>query len=482
MTEASLIDLIVVGAGPAGLSAAVTTADQGLRVVVVDEQHDLGGQIFRQPPQGFRSPPSSAFKSHAFGEPLIELARRSKAIEWRLGHLAWGVFRAPEGGRVRLAISQGDDTEVLEGRSLLIATGAYDLPVAFPGWTLPGVMSAGGVQTLAKSQFLRAGQRFVLAGSHPLLLLVADLLLQAGGEVLEVAIARPRPALHELLAGWSAVPGHVGLLAQAAKALHNLQRHGVPVRFNTLVLRAAGDEAVQQVSLCDADDTWRALPGTERVHQADTLVVGYGLLASSELARQAGCAVRWRPAEGGWIVQHDERMRTSVDGVYVAGEPAGVGGAELAFLQGRLAALDVVAASRGEPPAQALALDLQRTRRAIAKARRFTDLVLRFFEPRLDALARLATDGTVVCRCEEVTAGTVRQFLADNPHVSDVNGVKLACRTGMGYCQGRYCQHTVAQLLAQARGADVAGLGVFTAQAPIKPVPVMALARLDAGG
>src|SRR5204863_89795 len=162
--------------------------------------------IFRQPPQGFRSPPSSAFKSHAFGEPLIELARRSKAIEWRLGHLAWGVFRAPEGGRVRLAISQGDDTEVLEGRSLLIATGAYDL--------------------------------------------------------------------------------------------------------------------------------WRALPGTERVHQADTLVVGYGLLASSELARQAGCAVRWRPAEGGWIVQHDERMRTSVDGVYVAGEPAGVGGAELAFLQG----------------------------------------------------------------------------------------------------------------------------------------------------
>lgn len=480
MIEESTFDLIVVGAGPAGLSAALTAAEHGLHVVVVDEQHDVGGQIFRQPPQTFRSPPSSAFKSYAFGEPLLERARRSKAIEWRLGRAAWGVFQPPGGGRVRLAISQADDTELLEGRSLLIATGAYDLPVAFPGWTLPGVMSAGGIQTLAKSQFLRAGKRFVLAGSHPLLLLVADLLVQAGGEVLEVAIARPKPAVNELLAGWPAVPGHFRLLAQTATALRNLQRHGVPVRFGTLVLRAQGDDAVQRVTLCDADNEWHARPGTERVLQADTLVVGYGLLASSELARQAGCAVQWRPAEGGWIVQHDERMRTTVDPVYVAGEPAGVNGAEVAFLEGRLAALNIVAGIRGEAPSEAQAAALRQTTRAIAKARRFTDVVLRFFEPRLDALARLAADDTVICRCEEVPAGTVREFLGDNPHVSDVNSVKLACRTGMGYCQGRYCQHTVAHLLAQARGTEVGCLGVFAAQAPIKPVSVIALAHLKA--
>lgn len=478
MTEASPFDLVVVGAGPAGLSAALTAAEHGLHVVVVDEQHDLGGQIFRQPPRSFGAPPSSAFRSYAFGEPLIARARRSKAIEWRLGATAWGVFRTPDGVHVRLAISQADETEVLEGRSLLIATGAYDLPVAFPGWTLPGVMSAGGIQTLAKSQFLRAGKRFVLAGSHPLLLLVADLLVQAGGEVLEVAIARPKPAASELLAGWPAVPGHVRLLAQTAAALRNLQRHGVPVRFGTLVLRAEGEEAVQRVTLCDADAEWQARPGTERVLEADTLVVGYGLLASSELARQAGCAVRWRPAEGGWIVEHDESMRTSVDSIYVAGEPAGVNGAELAFLEGRLAALNIVVAIRGGAPSEPLEKALRATTRATARARRFTEVVLRFFEPRLDALARLATDDTLVCRCEEVSAGTVRDFLADNPHVSDVNSVKLACRTGMGYCQGRYCQHTVAHLLAQARQTEVAQLGVFSAQAPIKPVSVIALAHL----
>lgn len=161
------------------------------------------------------------------------------------------------------------------------------------------------------------------------------------------------------------------------------------------------------------------------------------------------------------------------------GEPAGVHGAEVAFLEGRLAALSIVATIRGEPLSEPLTAGLRQTTRALSKARRFTDVVLRFFEPRLDALARLATDDTLVCRCEEVSAGTVRAFLGDNPHVSEVNGVKLACRTGMGYCQGRYCQHTVAHLLAQARGTEVGRLGVFTAQAPIKPVSVIALAHLE---
>ncbi|MCW5296361.1 FAD-dependent oxidoreductase [Verminephrobacter eiseniae] len=478
--QAPAFDLIIVGAGPAGLSAALTAARHGLAVVVVDEQHDAGGQIFRQPPPTFCSPPSSAFDSYAFGAPLLEHARRCRAIQWRLGTTAWGVFTPPCQGRVQVAIAGAGDSELLEARALLIATGAYDLPVAFAGWTLPGVMSAGGMQTLLKSQFLRAGKRFVLAGSHPLLLLVADALVQAGGEILELAIARTRPALQELLAGWRAVPGHWRLLAQSAKALRNLRRHRVPIRFGTLVLRADGDPAVEQVTLGSVDSAWQVQPGTERVLQADTLVIGYGLLAASELARQAGCAVHWRPAAGGWVVRHDAQMRTSVERVCVAGEPAGVGGAEVAFLQGQLAALGIAATLHGQEPSPTLARAMRQTARALGKARRWSDLVLRLFEPRLDALARLASDDTLVCRCEEVTAGSIREFLADNPHVSDVNSVKLGCRSGMGYCQGRYCQHSVAQLLAQARQTGIEHLGVFTAQAPIKPVPAGALARLKA--
>ncbi|CAN5513260.1 NAD(P)/FAD-dependent oxidoreductase [soil metagenome] len=476
-------DLIIVGAGPAGLSAAETALAHGLRVAVIDEQHDVGGQIFRQPPASFRAPPVSAFETYPFGAGLLQRARAAKGIDWRFGTTAWGVFPQAEGEPLQVAISCADSTEMIEGRHLLIATGAYDLPVAFPGWTLPGVMSAGGVQTLVKSQFLRPGRRFVLAGSHPLLLLVADLLVRAGADVAEVAIARPMPRLAELMSGVGAVPGHVGLLAETARSLWNLRRRGVPLRFGTLVTRAqatADGERLCRVVLSDVDTEWRPKPGTERTLEADTLVIGYGLLASTELARQAGCAAQWVPAGGGWIVRHDERMQTTVSKVYVAGEPAGVKGAELAWLEGRLAALNIVAATDGDARLGQLTPALQQTRSAIRQAHRFTDEVLRFFEPRLDALARLAIDDTLVCRCEEVTASTVVRFLAAHPHVSDVSSVKLACRTGMGPCQGRYCQHTVAHLLADARGMPVAELGIFEARAPVKPVSVRALSNLSA--
>ncbi|CAB3875507.1 Hydrogen cyanide synthase subunit HcnB [Achromobacter anxifer] len=475
-------DLVVVGAGPAGLAAALTAADHGLRVVVIDEQHDVGGQIFRQAPSTFQSEPSSAFKSYPFGRQLLERARQSTQIQWRFGCTAWGIFRTPDQSGVRVAINRGNHAALIDGAALLIATGAYDLPVAFPGWTLPGVMSAGGVQTLMKSQFLRPGMRFVLAGSHPLLLLVADLLIESGAQVAEVAIARPKPSLAELLSAWRALPGHLNLFRQMAGALGNLRRHRVPIRFGTLLTRAIGNQAVEQVVLSDATPAWEPIAGTERTLQADTLVTGYGLLASTELARQAGCASIWRPAEGGWIVSHDERMRTSQPRIFVAGEPAGIGGAEMAAIEGRIAALQAVLDVRGGTADQTILESLRREDDARRKASRFSSAVLQFFEPRLDALAGLATPETTICRCEEVTAGAVQSFLAENPHASDVNSVKLACRTGMGFCQGRYCQHTVTHMLAAARGLDAGALGAFTARAPVKPVPVAALADLREHG
>jgi len=484
--ETARHDLIVVGAGPAGLSAALTAARYGLKVVVVDEQHDAGGQVFRQSPRSFEARPNAALRTYPFGAELLAQARNAPGIEWRFGSVAWGVFHGADDGRVKLAVSGDEQSCLFEGRHLLVATGAYDLPVAFPGWTLPGVMSAGGAQTFIKSQHLRPGKRYVLAGSHPLLLVLAEQLLDAGAEVLEVAIARPRPGFGELLSHLKALSGHAGLIGQLGKTLARLRAAGVPLRFGTMVSRAEGTDTLQQVVLTDVDADWTPIAGTERTLRADSLAIGYGLLASTELARQAGCEVRWAPAEGGWIVRHDARMRTNVKGVLVAGEPAGVGGAELAHLQGRLAGLTAVDEVIGgampavghEAAHEAVALERAATEASIRAARGFTDSVVRFFAPRLDALANLAAGDTLVCRCEEVTADTVRGFIADNEHVSDVNSVKLACRTGMGFCQGRYCQHTTAHLLAQARGRDVSELGVFRAQVPVKPVPLASIAAL----
>ncbi|MER9316250.1 FAD-dependent oxidoreductase [Mesorhizobium sp. M0659] len=474
-------ELVIVGAGPAGLSAATTASALGMRTAIIDEQQDVGGQILRQPPASFRTAVKVMPPSLPGAAALLARFRESRQIDTFFGKSAWGVFQSADANMVEIPVSGPSGSGLLRAKALLLATGAYDLPVAFPGWTLPGVMAAGGVQTLLKSQFLRPGRRFVLAGSHPLLLLVADLLLAAGAEIAEIAVARPRPAFGEILKSLPAVAGHKKLFLSLAAQLYRLSRHKVPVSFGTTVLQAQGNDAVERVILGKVDAEWNPQPGSERSVAADCLVSGYGLLASSELAQQAGCAVRWAPERGGWIVSHDEDMRTSVANIFVAGEPAGVKGAEMAFLEGRRAALSV-ALQAGFIEADNARKQIDDVRTRIARARIFSDMVLRFFAPRLDKLARLATDVTLICRCEEISAGTVRRFLDENQHVSDINSVKLGCRTGMGFCQGRYCQHTTAQLTADIRNMDIAALGAFSAQAPVKPVSVRALMDAANGG
>ncbi len=162
-----VIDLLVIGAGPAGMAAALTATRHGLRVRVVDEQHAPGGQIFRQAPREFQAGPPSALASYPFAVPLFEAIAQDTRIDWRFGTTVWGLFRDHDGEPFKIGTASDEEGQVWQARQVLIATGAYDLPVAFPGWTLPGVMAAGGVQTLLKSQFLQPGRRFVLAGAHP---------------------------------------------------------------------------------------------------------------------------------------------------------------------------------------------------------------------------------------------------------------------------------------------------------------------------
>lgn len=466
-------DVAIIGAGPAGMSAALAAAAKGLSVVVFDEQAQPGGQIFRQPPESYAGPALSAYKAYPFGKELVSRAKAARHIDWRFRRTVWGIF-PNEGGGAKVCANG----EIVDARTVIISTGAYELPVAFPGWTLPGVMGAGAIQTLAKSQYVLPGRRFVLAGSHPLLILVADLLLSAGAEILEIAIARPRPGFLELVRALPALPGNGHVFLQAAKALGNIMRHRVPLRFGRRIVEARGEKNVTHVVLGDCDANW-SLTGKTTTYEADVLGIGYGLLASSELARQAGCRTRWSEAQGGWIIEQDEDMCASIPGLYVAGEPSGIGGAALSAAEGHLAGL---AAAARIAPAAVSGEELAIARRRVVKAKRFSEVFARFFAPKLHGLAQAATDDTLVCRCEDVSARAVRGLLAENPHVQSVNSVKLACRTGMGFCQGRYCQHTVAQIVAAERGLAVEDCGQFTARVPAKPVTVADLAGLGSAG
>lgn len=472
-----MADLVVIGAGPAGMAGALAAADCGLDVVVIDEQAAAGGQIFRRTPESFGG--TRATQPYGWAPELIARFDAHPRIRVNYRSTAYGILRDRDDGTIRLNVGVNTPSggEVVPAKRILIATGSYDLPVAFPGWTKPGVMTVGAAQTLLKSQKVLAGRRVILAGSHPLLLIAADQLLRAGAEIAEIAFARGMPSLREMLAAVPAAPGHLGVFAEAGRAAARILSKGVPVSTRTIVTAATGGAAVSGARVSRVDSDWRKT-GPEREVAGDLLLMGYGFSPSTDLARQAGCDMRWDSRLGGWVVATDERFETTAADIYVAGEPTGVAGAEQSRAEGWVAGLQIAASlgAVGNDYAQ----HALRATRALRHSGRFSAVVQSMFEPNREALGHLADPvGTTVCRCELVTSESLDAVLHANPFVSSANAAKLECRSGMGPCQGRYCEGTVAARVAEARGTGIADAGYFTAHVPVKPVPLSTYRSLD---
>ncbi|MCC7485223.1 MAG: (2Fe-2S)-binding protein [Burkholderiales bacterium] len=355
---------------------------------------------------------------------------------------------------------------VLRARAIIVASGAYERVIAFPGWDLPGVMTPGGAQTLVRNQQVPPPGRIVFAGSGPFLLAVAKTLIGAGARPSAIYEAR-RPL--EWLRHAPRLWGHWDRIGEALHYRRLLREAAVPVRFGCIVVRAEGSGVLERVVLMRCDGDGRVLPGTEEVERADTLCVGYGFVPSVELTRLLGCAHRYGARRGGWVPEHGEDMEASVAGVFVAGEVAGIGGAYAALAEGRLAGL-AAARRLGLRVADA---DLAAARGERAIRRRFGELVNDAFALKPGVYDPIASD-TVVCRCEEVTAGEVREAAAGwGP---DVNFVKGVTRCGMGYCQGRICGGMVEELTARTLGCGREALGAFRVRPPLKPIAMSTLA------
>lgn len=462
-------EAVIVGAGPAGLAAAVVLGQHGVDVRVVDEQERAGGQIYRRPPAAFRVGGAPA------GEALLDAAAAAPTVRWERSTVAWGIFggEADDDGVV-VGLADRAAVQPVSARRVLLTAGAYDLPFAFPGWTLPGVMAVGGVQAFLKAQKLLAGRRFVLAGAHPLLLIVAGQLVAAGADVAVVALAHPRPRILDSVRSLGLGNEALSRTAEMARALRRLRSHRVPIRFGTMIAQAEGDDGVERAWLKPVDASWRSAGGERTAIDCDVVALGYGFVPSTELARQAGCRHGWDPL-GGWVVAHDEWMRSSRDPIYVAGEVTGIAGAPQAIEEGRLAAigmlrdLDRIDAAGAERLAA-------RTRRRLRRLRNQSSAMRRQFGPRFEALANCASDETVVCRCEEITAGALRSALVTHAHVAELDAVKLLTRVGMGPCQGRMCSLTTAAIVSDVRGCGMRQAGPFSARAPIKPLRLGLLA------
>ncbi len=446
-------DLAVIGAGPAG-QAACLSIGEGMRIVVIDEQARPGGQILRQPPRSFWVADWMAGAAYRTLKTRLAAFEALRSVDFLGSRSVVGLRET--GGGWSLTLAGGSGVEEVSAKRVLIAGGCYDMATPLPGWTLPGVMSAGGVQAFIKSQQLAPGRRLAFAGSHPLQLLVAEQAMKAGADVAVVAFSQPfSRAVTEALKRPFVVIAHLPKLFSVLVGGWRLHQAGVVLRFGSGPVRVEGEDAVRALHL----------EGGERF-DCDAVALCFGFMPQSDLPRSAALEMQAaRP--GGWKAVHDEWMRASCPGAYVAGETTGVNGADAAAAGGGLAGLAVAlyAVLLSEKEARRRAQPLRRTRRA---ALRFSEMLAVIADPGPFG-ARSSVDDVIICRCEDVTLGELQAALQ---RCSDIGAVKLGTRCGMGACQGRNCEHS---LLALA-GEPSAGVTGFTARFPVRPVRIGDLA------
>ena len=455
-------ELAVIGAGPAGLAAATTAAAHGVQVTLIDELPAPGGQ--------YLAPAGAPGRAHA---PLSAAERRGQAlldvltgsgIDVRAETIVWNMAADR-----RLQLYGAGQMEELVAQVVILACGAREVSVPFPGWTLPGVMTAGAAQLLAKRHGLAAGKRVLVAGSGPLLLPTAERLARVGATVVAIVESAPMTAWMRL---GTTMWGHWDRIREGIHYGWALLRAGIPYRFGRAVTAARGHDRIESATIARLDAAGRPIPGSETAVDVDALCVSFGLTPNVELAQLAGCELVYEPQRGGWTPVVGGCCQTSLAGVLAIGDMGAVEGAAAGMLEGRLAGLQA-AHLVGRLPVTAVTEAITKDAAARRRYHRFGAALNTIFVPP-DGLFSLAADDTIVCRCEEVTAGEVRRVIAGG--VTELDSLKQWTRVGQGPCQGRTCGPILAQMIAQQAGRPIAESGVFHVRPPAKPVPLAALA------
>lgn len=457
-TQTSATDLAIVGAGPAGMAAAVTARQFGASVVVLDEQQGAGGQIYR----GVEKAPAQLLEilgpDYQAGTNLFEEFVRSGAEHVR-GASVWHVV--PQG---KVHFTQAGAVKNMDARRVVLCTGALERPFPIPGWTLPGVLTAGAAQILLKGSGMRPSEPVILAGCGPLLYLLGWQYVRAGVAVKAIVdtteAADYRAALPyavDALIGWRYLWKGAGLMAA-------LKRANVTFYSGAKNLKVLGDSAAAGLEFESG--------GRKRQVDSPVVLLHQGVVPNTQFTWALRATHVWDELQLCWKPSTDRWGELDVRGIFVAGDGRGIGGANVAALQGRVAGL-AAAAQLGRlsvSERDKIAAPLIAQIRSHLKVRPFLDALYR---PK--RASRVPSDETVICRCEEVTAGALREYV--DLGCSGPNQVKSYGRCGMGPCQGRQCGLTVAEVIADARGIHPRDVGYFRIRPPIKPITLGELAN-----
>lgn len=458
------VELVVVGAGPAGIEAATTASLAGVHVALIDSSPKPGGQYFQQMPDPFQSEDRS--DHHAKAQQLFKRLD-SSGVHLLQNTLVWGIFEGSKPGTWCLTLHGPAGPPRLKARAVILAIGAFDRSIPFPGWDLPGVITAGAAQKMIRNQRVLPGKRAILSGTGPLQMAAAAHLVQTGVEVVAVcesATDMLRRSIPYLPAFW----GQWGRMNEALSYMRTLAGARVPYRLGWAVTSARGGNGVSEATLAKLDSNGNPIPHSEIIQAVDTVVVGYGLTPSTELCRLLDCELEYDTRRGGFVPRRNEAMETSCPGIYAVGDCAGIGGAKTAMIEGRIAGRSAAVQLAHMTEQSALQAN-SRERTALRREQRFSRMLGELFAPPAGLYA-LAEADTIVCRCEQVTLGEIREAIRYG--AQSVTDVKNLVRTGAGNCQGRTCGSIVAQVLAAETGRTVEDVRYLNVRPPVHPLPL----------